>query len=424
MGAKKKAVPATVAVAAAAAPPSDVVAACHQNAAWLAEVQQAINVIVGKFGADIMTAPPLSIADGGYLAPYDEPQFNVSSGEYFCGVNIFSAQPLMSLTPNVPIMDIAVKELKPDMPTMSPSIHVAATGRNTSPLLRVSPEEPVHAVLLRIAERIGQTCSDEELSGWRSTLLSWPCKFVKGLDTDDSRYFYNLNLRESAKMTAKAIGHTASQVIIDIYMFKVRKEAASGPLSAAAVAKLYQDNVRFSDSKEARSSGLVDAAITVFQRLFSFPELSRIVVSLEKARRNQLFHVFVVATAKPVFSCLRLPVKSCVEELHLDSPFNSVWKLNELVSKCRTTDKLRWVVATVRDLVHAGALEAGEFTIKTIRSTGGKARCSCAWRCFAANALVDVACTCEQPFGSGVCCCCCCVAVLLLVPLPMLSVSM
>ena len=106
--------------------------------------------------------------------------------------------------------------------------------------LRLSPEEPQHAVIITIAARIEEEAEEAELLEWKRVLLSFPGKFIS-IDTDDDAYFYVTNAREKVKAAAASISHKTSQLIFDIHGFRVKKESEQGPLTPAAIAKFYED---------------------------------------------------------------------------------------------------------------------------------------------------------------------------------------
>ena len=49
----------------------------------------------------------------------------------------------------------------------------------------VSPDEAVHAVVLRVAERLEDSCSEAEASSWCAVLTSWPMQFEQHDSVDD-----------------------------------------------------------------------------------------------------------------------------------------------------------------------------------------------------------------------------------------------
>ena len=81
---------------------------------------------------------------------------------------------------------------------------------------------PAQALILAISERVEEDATEDELLSWRRVLLSYPASF-KSYDTDDAIYFQATNLRIKMKGLAKTTTHRTSQIIFDIYNYKVRK---------------------------------------------------------------------------------------------------------------------------------------------------------------------------------------------------------
>jgi hypothetical protein len=339
MPAKKKAAAKAVAApnAAAPAPAGPALAPIllnyhyhNPNVEWHTRIAMAIDTIKGKFGMDIDKADPLPEEDG-FTAPCNEKVLQdrlhdptkwkgniIASG----GVNVFWANPLESLTPNVAINKKAVENYmqtywqngvaKPlDQP-----IDLRLDGKfpmTRGSMMRLSPEEMQHALILKVAQRMEAGADEAELLVWKRCLLSATGRFVRA-DTYDEQYFFVTNSRRRMRDAAAAIVHLASQVVCDIWLFKARKEAQlNKTLSNAEIAKLYEDNM--SDAKteeESRcSSTTIEAAIVVYDKLFSHPDIRNIIEGLESTMLSA-------------------------------SPFNSIAKLLEIYYKCKTSVKLEW----------------------------------------------------------------------------------
>ena len=88
-------------------------------------------------------------------------------------------------------------------------------------LIRVSPIEMQDALLWRVAERILAGASADEVSKWKTTLMSVTCRFFANLDNDDSRYFHSLQLRELRQAEGAACKLSTIQVVCDVWTFKV-----------------------------------------------------------------------------------------------------------------------------------------------------------------------------------------------------------
>jgi hypothetical protein len=152
----------------------------NPNTEWYAALSLAIDKIKGTFGADIVAASPLT-GEHGFTAPIDEklleekskdPAAKSGSVIYSGGINIFWANPLESLTPSVAINEKAVKNfMKNNWPPgvvkpLDQPIDIRIDSQFPLPrgaLVRLSPEELQHALILKVAERISQNAGGDEL---------------------------------------------------------------------------------------------------------------------------------------------------------------------------------------------------------------------------------------------------------------------
>jgi len=87
-------------------------------------------------------------------------------------------------------------------------------------LLRLSPEETQHALILKVARRIEEGAEQDELDEWKKIMLSATGRFIRA-DTFDDQYFCVTNARRRFRDAAAAIVHLTSQIVCDIWMFKV-----------------------------------------------------------------------------------------------------------------------------------------------------------------------------------------------------------
>ena len=124
------------------------------NGPWLIKRQKWIDTIAGKFGEGILTQAPLTIDEGGHVAPFEAESLvkiiNEAAVEcYSAGVNIMALKHMSSVNPHVPICESKVRDLKKAVlarPSVCPfTIDVAVTWRPKQQppwgqLSRVSPE--------------------------------------------------------------------------------------------------------------------------------------------------------------------------------------------------------------------------------------------------------------------------------------------
>ena len=111
---------------------------------------------------------------------------------------------MSSITPYVPIYRERVVELAAELfttPTVLKWPLVVAINFKCGDalprgdLLRITPDEITHALLLGVATRIRAGAKAGELQQWRRMLLSVPCTFRR-LDSEDDKYAEVAKLRQ------------------------------------------------------------------------------------------------------------------------------------------------------------------------------------------------------------------------------------
>lgn len=340
--------------AGAEAPPEPVFN--NPNTDWHDNVTLALDTIKGYFGLDIMRARPLTEAEGAPCPPADvdlikDKLENVDEGGIVItgGINVLNHNMLFSLTPNVRInvgqVDKRIDQLYGDgrvKPLSEPVDFLAEKGEE---LVRLSPEEPVHALVIHIARRISDPSHDEaELEAWRKVLLTTPARFVKAT-TWDSQYFWAVNRRRETVLEAKTVQHLASQIAADIWLFKRRKEAFAGKtFTNEALAQLYAEHLLAADSDEEPRSDpiLIGKAIVVYEKILSNAVIAEV-------------------------------VRWCEAEHGVHSPFNSLVKLYEVWTKCKKASVMEFVFTLFHLGLLTDQLEAGDLSINKLKGSKGSA---------------------------------------------------
>ena len=325
----------------------------NPNLEYLGHVQEDINTIMALW-PDISSEDPLSLDNLGYLAPYTASSYDTAAAGaatmgYTCGVNFFWLNSLRSLTPWIPLYRTRTIELAAEIfpsPGLMPTpISVVATftrGEDIpkGDLLRLSPDEISHAVLHRVASRIQADASKEELAAWKRMLLSCPCTFRR-IDNQEDQLTEAARLRQSVLSTAKGVAHSARQLVYNVQGLKNFKEKASGNVkfSAADIAKFWAQKVTTAPGT-LNSKSMVDACLTIYDRLFSIAGIEQLVAESEAHNVT-------------------------------DSPWNSVWRLQEVIYRCRAPAKISWTMHALNDMVLSGR----------IRLLGWAACCCCCGCC-------------------------------------------
>ena len=97
-------------------PPKKVdMAAAGVNVEWYVRLQKAKDEIQADADlVNLVSAPPLTIANGGSIAPYDADDYKTSmkqNGKYTCGFNFWWLLHEFNTAPSVPILDDTVEDM-------------------------------------------------------------------------------------------------------------------------------------------------------------------------------------------------------------------------------------------------------------------------------------------------------------------------
>jgi hypothetical protein len=218
-----------------------------------------------------------------------------------------------------------------------PGLNVVATAGD---LVRVSPQETVHAFILACAAACRAGAGLDELERWRKAMLTATFRFESIL-TVDALYWRAANLRELVVSEFRAVALTPVQRICQVVEFKAQQERKHGgaKLSAAALTQLFLDNLKMADDAEKLSKNLVDNILTVWNRALSQQAILEIVLDAEER--------FGPAT-----------------------PFDSILKMYTIVSKAQTAPAIKWVYCALSDLTRAGLLGRGTASLAALGHGG------------------------------------------------------
>ncbi len=209
-----------------------------------------------------------------------------------------------------------------------------------SSLRRVSPEEQTHAAYFAIHDAIKEHGNDDSLMrGWLRCLRNVPMKFLKA-PVEDWQWL-GLQMREDAVEMAETVGRTTLQRIYDIIRVKHELEVAGKKSNADTISALFMSKLKIASSTETVNKTFVDSALTVWNRMLSQPQAADI-------------------------------LKACDTTWGLHSPWNSVYKLQEVISRAQVPDAITWMLASLTDGVTCGTIAKGELTVRNIGDRGTK----------------------------------------------------
>ena len=168
---------------------------------------------------------------------------------------------------------------------------------------------------------------EPELLEWKRTLLSAPCCFER-FDTDDARFAEANKIRNELGGIAKLVVFSARQTVYNIWGFNMKKEAALGrEFFAAEIAKFREERqiASYSGAEALHKKSVIDACLTLFKRMFCLPACENILRESE-------------------------------EEHGADSPWNAIWKLQEIVYRAQRGSKIVRLMRGIQDAISSTKL--------------------------------------------------------------------
>ena len=209
---------------------------------------------------------------------------------------------------------------------------------NLGSLQRVSPEEPVHALLFSIQEAIQAGCSDAILQRWRALLLTSSMVF-EVIAPGDARYWRAQNLREEVSEKHVVLARSLRQRVFDVAGFKTEKDKENGTaMSSEKASKLYRQHVKWSSSSEVVSTAFVDSALTIWRRVLN----------------SQENHTLL----------------EWCDSMYMDSkrnPFTSIYTLQAVVDRARTPQLITWALHGLIDAYRMEQIDMSHFAVGKIK---------------------------------------------------------
>ena len=183
--------------------------------------------------ADIENKAPLTQAQGGREAPFDLAGFTANlaqpNGTSKAGCNLFWQDFAFDhLTSHIPIKRSKVEKMASSRfstPTHCTDVHISCSAKynplaHKGRLRRLSPPEPVHAMLMAIRRDI-DAGSAATLKAWRNICLS-TCMVFEKCESNEDFHFRHLQLRESPGIDFELVRQSSLQRIIDVAQFQKR----------------------------------------------------------------------------------------------------------------------------------------------------------------------------------------------------------
>ena len=209
-------------------------------------------------------------------------------------------------------------------------------------LVAINPEEIRHAMLGAIARDIDANVATEVLEQWRIRVLS--CTGSFGVHTNEAeRLQAAMQIRENFANDHEAMSRTQLQRVYEILYFRDVYARANGrdQATAANIAAEYA-KVRMARGRERISKSFVDTALTIHARLLAIPAAEHLLLEMDSSFSRDA------------------------------NPFNSVHRLQAIVSKCgNSRENTLWVLQHIHHMVKHHNIDATstDFTVEGLRGS-------------------------------------------------------
>ncbi|CAK9022735.1 unnamed protein product [Durusdinium trenchii] len=379
---------------------SEPVEQCHSvNLERLTAVSLARDaILMHPIFSDVLSSPPLSMDEGNHKVAFNVNHATMTlqnSGKYDCSANLFWLKVTHLVQPGVPINERSIRIIM-DTKFASPKTLLdqivvrapqAATGQSIAQrfgaLEFVSPPEVIHALLLRIHERL-EPAEEEELRAWRNLCLT--CTFVfEKLSSPDEAYWRAVNLREQVVTDFESLARDVSQRVFELVGYRNlmktthNRELNNKDLAAAWKQHVIQCESKFSDKV---TENFVDTAMKVYNRLFvACPDSLHIImedVVLYKYPDGQWVLQKYPLSLSPLSreGAEICPAFVAFQDAKMNgkaSPFNQMSALEQITMKCKTPENVLWVMRSIMDYMHNMPDEFGaqNFTFRQLKGAQG-----------------------------------------------------
>ncbi len=205
-------------------------------------------------------------------------------------------------------------------------------------LPRISPEEPIHALILAAKAALDAGLGDAVLTEWRACILNTPFEFVR-CESPRDLVWKRINVRESYATQFDLFTRTTLGRIHEVWDVMLKLEQERGrPPAPTAVAQAWADNANMSGTSEPVTLSFIDTSLTVRRRVLSDPGT---LAAIQRAD----------------------------DRWGKATPWNSIYKMEMLARKIGVHgDKknLLWMVEGVEHMVLERDLRVEECTVKAL----------------------------------------------------------
>ncbi|CAK0788960.1 unnamed protein product [Prorocentrum cordatum] len=224
---------------------------------------------------------------------------------------------------------------------------------------RLSPEEPFFARLLAIKDAIEHGASEQTLEGYRKDILNTTFQFEVHKAKDDTAWSRSINLREQVMSEATAVGRDTLQRICEALGIAERNATAT---STATVMQTRSKLARLGGTggKEKKISN--DTLFEWYKKEIAL-----------NSKAEPITKTFIESASSVVDLTIKYEpnlaaIRMATLKWGSSGPFESVYKLSLIVSRCNKDKKMiNWVLNGIIDLCESGAMHTGEITLKNLK---------------------------------------------------------
>ena len=329
---------------------------------WSNHVDNVNTVMEHQLFQDLATQEPVGInaakgqASGGQ-AVFDVKQAKVAlkgSKRYMCSINVAWLNAHYTPCPKVPIMQSSVAAMqehyfsKPagftskiavEIPVLANQIDDAAFWQSRGQWRHTSPDE----ILIAFYAAVAASVRNKDVTGidaWHHHMLTVAAEFIV-VDTEADIDWRSVQLREDIQANT-TLARTAVQRIWDI---NLRRKSLPGKVTPQQIFELYDAKVKQAQNNpEQVTLSFCDMAFTVWDRALCEPQVQKIVLEEEALRHGSIF--------------------------------NSVTRLQLIVSKATTQANIIWAFEMLQDLRRSGLLSESMLSNRSLdgklKDQGGK----------------------------------------------------
>jgi len=203
---------------------------------------------------------------------------------------------------------------------------------------RLSPEEEVFSVIKAIHRDITAKVPKKQLEEYAVLLRSITYSF-EYIEDQKGRFYRAFNLREKVR-TSSLVARSPFQRVFEVVAVKLDLES-NGTNKSATVQQVFDDfnaHAEFSPAGEILNFNYIDSSMTIYNRALSKNDVYETVAAFDEAG---------------------------------NSPFDSITKMKQIITECKTEKKITWAFLAIADVFKAKLLVQGDLGGQNLMGKAG-----------------------------------------------------